>query len=44
MSNAAAHKPNHPYHLVNPSPWPLVGAIAGGVFFMGMVLYMHGKV
>ena len=44
MSDAAAHKPNHPYHLVNPSPWPLVGAIAGGVFFMGMVLYMHGKV
>jgi cytochrome c oxidase subunit 3 len=39
----AAHKPNHPYHLVNPSPWPLVGSIAGGVFFMGMVLYMHGK-
>jgi cytochrome c oxidase subunit 3 len=44
MSDAAAHKPNHPYHLVNPSPWPLVGSIAGGVFFMGMVLYMHGKV
>ena len=44
MSDAAAHKPNHPYHLVNPSPWPLVGAIAGGVFFMGMVLYMHDKV
>ena len=39
----AAHKPNHPYHRVNPSPWPLVGAIAGGVFFMGMVLYMHDK-
>ena len=19
-------KPNHDYHLVNPSPWPLVGA------------------
>jgi cytochrome c oxidase subunit 3 len=39
----AAHKPNHPYHLVNPSPWPLVGSLAGGVFFMGLVLYMHGK-
>ncbi|WP_374384382.1 cytochrome c oxidase subunit 3 [Dongia sp.] len=39
----AAHKPNHPYHLVNPSPWPLVGSLAGGVFFMGMVLYMHDK-
>ena len=39
----AAHKPNHPYHLIDPSPWPLVGSIAGGVFTMGMVLYMHNK-
>jgi cytochrome c oxidase subunit 3 len=39
----AAHKPSHPYHLVNPSWWPLVGAIAAGVFFMGMVFYMHDK-
>jgi cytochrome c oxidase subunit 3 len=37
----AAHKPNHPYHLVDPSPWPVVGAIAGGLFTGGMVLYMH---
>jgi cytochrome c oxidase subunit 3 len=43
MSDAAAHKPNHPYHLVNPSPWPLVGSLAGGVFAIGMVFYMHGK-
>ena len=33
-------KPNHDYHLVDPSPWPLVGSISafvmavGGVFFM----------
>ena len=33
--------PNHPYHLVNPSPWPLVGSIAGGVLAAGMVVYMH---
>src|SRR5581483_10275330 len=37
----AAHKPSHPYHLVDPSPWPIVGAIAGGFFTVGMVLYMH---
>jgi cytochrome c oxidase subunit 3 len=37
----AAHKPNHPYHLVDPSPWPIVGAIAAGFFTVGMVLYMH---
>jgi cytochrome c oxidase subunit 3 len=36
-----AHKPNHPYHLVDPSPWPVVGAIAAGLFTVGMVLYMH---
>ncbi|MCS5597915.1 MAG: cytochrome c oxidase subunit 3 [Alphaproteobacteria bacterium] len=32
----------HPYHLVNPSIWPLMGAIAGGIFASGMIMYMHG--
>jgi cytochrome c oxidase subunit 3 len=32
---------NHPYHLVDPSPWPLIGAISGGVTATGMVLFMH---
>lgn len=31
----------HPYHLVNPSIWPLMGALAGGVFATGMVMFMH---
>ena len=31
----------HPYHLVRPSIWPLIGAIAAGLFTMGMVLFMH---
>ena len=30
--------PKHPYHLVDPSPWPLVGAIAGGVMAVGGVV------
>ena len=34
--------PMHPYHLVDPSPWPLFGAIAAGVLTTGAVLYMHG--
>ena len=34
--------PKHPYHLVDPSPWPLFGAIAAGVLTTGAVLYMHG--
>src|SRR5579863_7326378 len=33
--------PKHPYHLVDPSPWPLVGSIAGGVLAGGAVLFMH---
>jgi cytochrome c oxidase subunit 3 len=31
-----------PYHLVDPSPWPLVGALAAGLLAGGMVLFMHG--
>jgi cytochrome c oxidase subunit 3 len=34
-----AHK--HPYHLVDPSPWPLLGAISGGTLATGGLLYMH---
>jgi cytochrome c oxidase subunit III len=34
--------PKHPYHLVDPSPWPLLGSIAGGVMATGGVLFMHG--
>ena len=32
---------HHPYHLVRPSVWPMVGAFAGGLFALGMVLFMH---
>mgnify|MGYP006272853733 CR=1 FL=1 len=31
----------HPYHIVDPSPWPLAGAFAGGLFALGTVMYMH---
>jgi cytochrome c oxidase subunit III len=33
----------HPYHLVNPSPWPLLGAFAAGLTAVGGVMYMHGS-
>ncbi|WP_026988550.1 cytochrome c oxidase subunit 3 [Fodinicurvata fenggangensis] len=36
-------KPNHPYHLVDPSPWPLIGAISGGTLAFGTVFFMHGE-
>ena len=31
----------HPYHLVRPSIWPLVGAFAAGLMALGGILYMH---
>ncbi|MDI1229376.1 MAG: cytochrome c oxidase subunit 3 [bacterium] len=31
----------HPYHLVNPSPWPFVGAVVAGLLASFAVLYMH---
>src|SRR6266699_3863998 len=34
--------PKHPYHLVDPSPWPIVGSIAAGSLATGAVLFMHG--
>lgn len=31
----------HPYHLVRPSAWPLVGACAAGILAVGALMYMH---
>jgi cytochrome c oxidase subunit 3 len=38
MAHAA---PNHPYHLVEPSVWPLIGATAAFALTAGLVLFMH---
>src|SRR5258708_6794491 len=35
----AGHK--HPYHLVDPSPWPVVGAACTGFLAAMTVLYLH---
>lgn len=32
----------HDYHLVNPSPWPLVGSIAATLMMIGAVVWMKG--
>jgi cytochrome c oxidase subunit III len=40
---ADAHAKNHDYHLVNPSPWPFVGAMAAFVLAVGAIMWMHGK-
>ena len=34
-------KQNHPYHLVNPSPWPIIGAAAALVLAVGALMFMH---
>jgi cytochrome c oxidase subunit III len=31
----------HPFHLVRPSIWPLLGALAGGLLAAGAIMYMH---
>ena len=35
-------KPNHDYHLVPPSPWPLVGSISAFVLAVGAIMFMKG--
>ena len=37
----APHPPKHPYHLVDPSPWPALGAFAALLAFGGAVMFMH---
>jgi cytochrome c oxidase subunit 3 len=41
MAESHAIERKHPYHLVDPSPWPVVGAIGAGTLAAGMVLFMH---
>ena len=39
----SAQDVKHTYHLVEPSPWPAVGAFAALTTAVGAVLYMHEK-
>ena len=40
---ADAHtKPNHDYHLVNPSPWPIIGSIGAFLMALGGIMWMKG--
>ena len=41
MADAAHAKPHHDYHLVNPSPWPAVGATSAFLTAVGGILWMH---
>jgi len=35
---AEAHAKQHDYHLVDPSPWPLIGSISGFTMAVGLVM------
>jgi len=34
----------HPYHIVRPSPWPMLVSFTAGIMLMGLVLMMHKTV
>ena len=36
-----AHAKSHDYHLVDPSPWPVVGAIGTVTVAVGLILWFH---
>ncbi len=39
---AEAHAKHHDYHLVDPSPWPLIGSMSAFTLAVGAVLSMKG--
>jgi len=42
---ADAHAKHHDYHLLNPSPWPIVGSVSAFVLAVGLIAWMksmHG--
>nr|QNG56241.1 cytochrome c oxidase subunit III [Platisus obscurus] len=36
----STHK-NHPYHLVDVSPWPILGSLGAMTFLMGLIKWFH---
>src|SRR3954468_4780900 len=38
---ATAHTKHHDYHLVDPSPWPVVGSISAFIMAVGAITWMH---
>src|SRR5918995_3268229 len=38
---ADAHAKHHDYHLVDPSPWPIVGSTSAFVMALGAIFWMH---
>jgi len=40
-SNSSIYNKNHPYHLVDASPWPAMTSLCVAVVTLGLVLYFH---
>src|SRR5258708_4748075 len=38
---ATAQVKHHDYHLVDPSPWPIVGAVSAFIMAVGAIMWMH---
>ncbi|MEM1284448.1 MAG: cytochrome c oxidase subunit 3 [Pseudomonadota bacterium] len=38
---ASGHATDHDYHILPPSPWPLVGSISALVLAIGAIVWMH---
>ena len=38
---ADSHAKNHDYHLVDPSPWPIIGSVGALILAIGAVYWMH---
>ena len=38
---ADAHTQNHDYHLVNPSPWPIIGSVGAFIMAIGGIAFMR---
>ena len=41
---ATAQVKHHDYHLVDPSPWPIVGSISAFIMAVGAITWMHHHV
>nr|YP_009746597.1 cytochrome c oxidase subunit 3 [Jenufa perforata]QII41619.1 cytochrome c oxidase subunit 3 [Jenufa perforata] len=43
-TTAVSHRKTHPFHLVDPSPWPICMSVSVFVMALGLVLSFHGYV
>lgn len=41
LIQTAKHNQRHPFHLVDPSPWPFVASLSAFCCVIGLTMYMH---